>query len=60
MWIFTTDFSKIIISDEELLAISRPTADRPTAVLYDLQGRRLDGTPAKGLYISAGRKVIVK
>lgn len=55
-----SQLAKIIISDEELLAISRPSADRPTAVLYDLQGRRLDGTPAKGLYISAGRKVIVK
>lgn len=28
--------------------------------LYDLQGRRLNGTPAKGVYIQNGRKYIVR
>ena len=28
--------------------------------LYDLQGRRLTGKPAKGIYIQNGRKVMVK
>ena len=28
--------------------------------LYDLQGRRLTGKPAKGIYIQTGRKVLVK
>ena len=28
--------------------------------LYDLQGRRLTGKPAKGIYIQNGRKVLVK
>jgi len=30
------------------------------ARLYDLQGRRIEGQPAKGLYISNGKKVVVK
>jgi len=28
--------------------------------LYDLQGRRVEGQPVKGLYISNGKKVIIK
>lgn len=28
--------------------------------LYDLRGRRVEGQPAKGLYISNGKKVIIK
>ena len=28
--------------------------------IYDLQGRRLSGKPAKGLYIQNGKKVAVK
>lgn len=28
--------------------------------LYDLQGRQVEGQPAKGLYISNGKKVIIK
>ncbi|MBR2205540.1 MAG: hypothetical protein IJ898_04150 [Prevotella sp.] len=28
--------------------------------LYDLQGRRVEGQPAKGLYISNGKKIIIK
>jgi hypothetical protein len=30
------------------------------ARLYDLQGRRIEGQPVKGLYISNGKKVVVK
>ena len=28
--------------------------------LYDLQGRRVEGQPAKGLYISNGKKIMIK
>ena len=36
-------------------------SDKQTdAVIYDLQGRRLQGRPAKGLYIENGRKRVVK
>ena len=30
------------------------------ARLYDLQGRRVEGQPAKGLYISNGKKIMIK
>ena len=33
---------------------------KDTSLLYDLQGRRLTGKPAKGLYIQNGRKIIAK
>ena len=47
------------------------SSDNPTGIgsvrvagsdtrLYDLQGRRVEGQPAKGLYISNGKKVIIK
>jgi len=28
--------------------------------IYDLQGRRLSGKPAKGLYIEDGKKILIK
>ena len=31
---------------------------RPAAPVYDLMGRRLSGAPARGLYISDGRKMV--
>lgn len=31
---------------------------RPAAPVYDLMGRRLSGVPARGLYISDGRKMV--
>lgn len=37
--------------------LSRPVRD---GALYDLQGRRLSGKPAKGLYIHNGKKILVK
>ena len=33
---------------------------RPSSVIYDLQGRRVASSPAPGLYISNGRKFVVK
>ncbi len=36
-------------------------AQRPAdAAIYDLSGRRLSGTPSKGIYVRAGRKVVVR
>ena len=32
----------------------------PLTPVYDLQGRRLNGQPQRGLYIQNGRKVVVK
>ena len=52
--IIATDFSGIeeIRVDEEL--------DEPQSPLYDLQGRRVTGTPERGLYIRNGKKVWIK
>ena len=40
----------------------QPVVDQPqtSAAIYDLQGRRINGTPQHGLYIQNGRKFIVK
>ena len=35
-----------------------PSQEREDAVVYDLQGRRLDHEPVHGLYIKAGRKYL--
>lgn len=34
--------------------------NKPSSILYDLQGRRLTGKPAKGLYIQNGEKRVVR
>ncbi len=39
--------------------INTPQASAAPAVIYDLQGRKLQGAPAKGLYIKGGEKVLV-
>ena len=46
-------------SDDPTGIISVRTAGSDTR-LYDLQGRRVEGQPTKGLYISNGKKVIIK
>ncbi|MBQ6653417.1 MAG: hypothetical protein IJM81_08550 [Prevotella sp.] len=40
----------------------QPVVAQPqsSAAIYDLQGRRLNGTPQRGLYIQNGKKIIVK
>ncbi len=53
----------VIVSDEKPTGISQypssPITHHPTPV-YDLQGRRVSGTPQKGIFIQNGRKVVVK
>ena len=46
----------------ELVRLSVPAVTRShdTSTIYDLQGRRLDGVPQRGVYIRDGRKVVVK
>lgn len=52
---------KITICDEELAIQDIHAAESAKeGKMFDLQGRRIDGTPAKGTYIIDGRKVIVK
>ena len=42
------------LKKEEIRLTSEP------AIVYDLQGRRIDGQPRQGIYIRDGRKVVVK
>ena len=41
------------------VGIKTLTSDKENGAIYDLQGRRV-ATPAKGLYIVNGKKVMVK
>ena len=40
--------------------VDEVTVGSPAAPLYDLQGRRVEARPAGGIYITSGRKVIMK
>ena len=51
------DFSTIGTGIED---INYETDRRLTDTLYDLHGRRINGTPAKGIYVLRGKKVIIK
>ena len=50
-----------IVNDNDPTGISTaimPTID--TGIYYDLQGRRITGKPAAGVYINNGKKIIIK
>lgn len=55
-----TEADKIIICDQELGISDLTQKEAAKAKMFDLQGRRINGKPAKGTYIVDGRKVIVK
>ena len=40
--------------------INQMKIHQPSAIVYDLQGRRLTGEPGKGIYIQNGRKMVAK
>ncbi len=44
----------------KITGIEHINAENGSAVLYDLQGRKLNRAPEKGLYIKNGRKVLMK
>ena len=39
---------------------SLKTSETANQAIYDLQGRRLSEVPAKGIYIQAGKKYVIK
>lgn len=49
-------FDKAVAGVEEVVT-SRPAGSQ---TMFDLMGRRTDGTPVKGLYIKGGKKIIIK
>ncbi len=63
----TTDEVPLFYSDPYLINDGTPTGIKMTKVerqqtesVYDLQGRRVHGKPAKGIYIIGGKKFILK
>ena len=63
----TTDEVPLYYSDPYLINDGTPTGMKVTKVehlqtesVYDLQGRRINGKPAKGIYIIGGKKFILK
>ena len=49
-----------IVVDETATGISESVAQRQDNSVYTLDGKTVKGTPAKGLYIVGGKKVVVK
>lgn len=48
------------VSNADVTAIKSLNVNGSTGVVYDLQGRRLNAKPTKGVYIQNGQKVSVK
>jgi hypothetical protein len=52
---------KILALDEYQTGIQAPTSSQDHAgYIYDLSGRRVQGTPKKGVYIQNGKVVVIK
>ena len=49
-----------ILDDATLVRSLSAMTSRESSVIHDLQGRRLNGKPTKGVYIESGRKRVVK
>ena len=53
----TPEFASIAsVTDETIVQSLSTSAQRESPAIFDLQGRRLSGKPAKGVYIENGRK----
>ena len=53
----TPEFASIAsVTDETIVQSLSTSAQRESPAIFDLQGRRLSGKPAKGVYIQNGRK----
>ena len=48
---------EIVLNDKGTGLVS-PLGETEEGVIYDLQGRRISGSPARGIYIKDGRKVL--
>ena len=49
----------IVLRDYET-GISMPSVSNKKNTLFDLQGRKLQGKPARGIYIGNGQKILIK
>ena len=56
----TDDESVLYRSDDDTSSIHNVESSSHTGTCFDLQGRRLNGVPQRGMYIRDGRKYVVK
>jgi len=49
----------IVLRDYET-GISMPSVSNKKNTLFDLQGRKLQGKPSRGIYIENGKKILIK
>ena len=52
--------ANIMINDQTVIRSITTTKAGKSSKIYDLQGRRLNAVPQRGLYIQGGRKVLIK
>ena len=57
---YTINYDKREPSNETVIANTTADNSWSTPPLYDLQGRKLQQKPSKGMYIQGGKKVLVK
>ena len=50
---------EIVLRDDET-GISMPSVSNKKNALFDLQGRKLQGKPSRGIYIGNGQKILIK
>ncbi|MBR1733342.1 MAG: choice-of-anchor J domain-containing protein, partial [Alloprevotella sp.] len=59
--VYSDDTESDAVSVDTMVGISTPVVTAPQSpAVYDLQGRRVVDTAAKGIYVQGGRKVLVK
>ena len=56
---YVFEYENGILTITDPVGIKSVEADDDNAVLYDMQGRRIDN-PKKGLYVKGNKKVVIK
>lgn len=58
---FKKVYTGTVLSLEEYIdGIEQVKLRQPSSIIFDLQGRRLNDKPSKGIYIQNGKKVVIK
>ncbi len=53
------DELKYVLRDYET-GIASPLVETEEGAIFDLQGRKLQGKPTRGIYIENGKKILIK
>ena len=51
---------EVLPLEEYIDGIEQVKLRQPSSISFDLQGRRLNDKPSKGIYIQNGKKVVIK